>query len=135
MARTDPASNGARRASARRRLTALAAVAVLAAGCRMLTDTDDDRRCRRLNAFAPDTATMRVGERRPFQAAGFEPGGPGSCVGTVRRGFTYATDAPGVASVESSTGVVTALAPGATRLRAERRVDGAEYRGQARASG
>ena len=115
--------------------TPLLAVALLlaaGAGCRALTETDDDRRCRRLNAFVPDTAQMRVGETRRFQAAGFHPNGPGSCVGTMRGGFTYATDAPAVATVESTTGLVTAVGAGATQLRARWRIDGAEYRGALR---
>jgi hypothetical protein len=113
----------------RTRLLLSAALLVAGTGCRALTETDDDRRCRRLNAFNPDAAQMRVGETRRFQAAGFHPNGPGSCVSTMRGGFTYSTDAPAVASVGSTTGVVTALGVGTTYLRARWRVEGAEYRG------
>lgn len=101
-------------------------------GCRPLTETDDERRCQRLNAFAADTAQMRVGQMRQFEAAGFESAGPGSCVGAIRGGFTYSTDSAAIASVGSATGLVTARAAGTTRLRAHRRVGEIEYSGEIR---
>lgn len=109
---------------------AAAALLVASAGCRALTETTDEQRCRQLNALVADTAQMRVGETRRFQATGFQPSGTGSCAGTLRGGFTYTADAPAVASVERTTGVVRAVAPGSTKLRAQWRIDGAEYTGQ-----
>ena len=64
---------------------------------------------------------MRVGESRVFEAAGFqESNNPGSCVGTIRLGFHWRSTSPGVATVDVTTGEVTAHAPGATTISAHR---------------
>ena len=117
----------------RRVVILLVSVLVLGSlgACRALTEPADERACRQLNAFIPDTAQMQVGTTRQFEAAGSHANGPDgtSCSAGIRGGFQYSTDLPAVATVEPTTGLVTAHAVGRTVLRARWTLDGLTYRG------
>lgn len=87
-------------------------------GCLDFLDPDE---CRFLNSINPGAATMHVGETRRFEAAGFQEGDrQGSCVGTIRPGFTWSSSRPLVASVDPTTGIVTAHTVGTATIRAHR---------------
>lgn len=97
-------------------LTVTATILALASCSDLLFPERDT--CRHLNAL-PDTATMEVGARRAFEAAGFqESNQPGSCIGTIRLGFHWRSSVPGVATVGLETGEVTAHAVGTTTISA-----------------
>jgi hypothetical protein len=115
----------------RRSVILLASVLGLAplGACRILTEAANERSCRELNAFVPDTAQMQVGSTRKFEAAGFSASGVSSCGATIRGGFQYSTDQPAVATVEPTTGVVTARAVGRAVVHAYWKLDGLTYTG------
>lgn len=128
-----PSSRFSRPSSRRHRalLLTFAAVAGAIGGCRALTESPQERACRQLNAFTAATAQLRVGQTRQFEAAGFQPGGASAttCVGTIRGDFQYGAHMPAVATVEATTGLVTAQSVGITALRARWRVNGTTHRG------
>ena len=102
------------------RLTAQVIAVALVAFAAACSDFLDPDECRHLNAL-PDTASMHVGETRVFEAAGFQEGNrSGACVGTIRFGFNYRSTSPSVATVDASTGEVTAHSPGTTTISAHR---------------
>lgn len=114
------------------KLLRLAPLILLTTGCEYLTTSEDERRCARSNAFAPNTAQMRVGEVREFKARGFVPNGPGQCISLVKGGFRYHIDKSDVATVDQNSGLVTAHAAGTAQLTATTRSQGLEYRGTLR---
>ncbi|HEX7980589.1 MAG TPA: hypothetical protein VF461_18440 [Gemmatimonadaceae bacterium] len=97
----------------------------------ILSEPVDERRCRELNAFVPDTAQMQVGASRRLEAVGFQANGTTgtSCSASIRGGFQYSADLPAVATVEPTTGVVTARAVGRTVVHARWTLDGLSYTG------
>lgn len=103
----------------------------LLGACRVLTETADERYCRQLNTFVADTARMRVGQTRQFEAVGFHSNSPDgtSCGASIRGGFRDSTDAPSIADVAPTTGVVTAHVAGTTRLRAVWTLSGVTFGG------